>query len=127
MSKKLEAAIESLRESKKAEADAKKIRVAAEETIAKLVKFDDTGSKTFTEAGYKFEVKRPLNRTLDEAAWAAIENEIPEDRRCVRSKLSLDAKGFSWIQENDPSVFKLIAQAVTSKPGKVSVTIKEVL
>jgi hypothetical protein len=36
----------------------------------------------------------------------------------------LDEKGFRWLQENNPGLYRIMARAVETKPGKVAVTVE---
>ena len=96
-------------------------RILSEEIGAQLEHPDD-GSATHTFDGYKVTVKGVLNRKVDWDAFDKVRTKFPP----VKMKPSLDLKGLTWLQDNDPDVYAEYAQtAITTKAGAVSVTVKE--
>lgn len=80
-------------------------------------------SKTYKDGDWKVVVKQPVNHTMDWDAWEAVKADIPEEFWPVETKTVLDEKGVKWIKDNDPAIYATLAQALTTRPGAVSVTV----
>ena len=114
-------------EAKRAEDEAKTKRIAAEEAIAALVETDDNGSKTVAcGEGLKVTVKRALSYDADVEAIRALEIEKHPVTYVapVGARFEFDFRAYEEMREKDPEAFKLVAQHVTTKPRKASVTLK---
>lgn len=110
---------------KKAEDAAKKLRIQAEEAIAALVQTGDNASKTVEAGDLKVVVKRKLNYTADLDAIKSLN--IPALLMPVvqvPASVEFDEKAYEQLRENHPETFSAIAKFVTTKPAKVSVTLK---
>jgi hypothetical protein len=106
---------------------AKEKRIEAEEDLIAATKFSkEEGSETFEGGAYKVTVTAKINRKLDADIYSSMEEAIPENLRPVEWKPSLDLAGYRWLQDNEPKIFRMIAKAVTEKPGKPAVTLKRV-
>ena len=128
MSKELENKVAELRDMKKVEDAHKERRSALEMEIYELL--DDkpeVGKIVTTEVGgCKVTINAPLRRTLDVTEWQKIEASVPESFRPVCAKLTLDAKKYTALRELSPEWYDYCAAAVIAKPGKISVSVKEV-
>lgn len=124
MSDNLEALAAEWRAAKKAENDARNQRVDIESRIIELTGHKEEGSQTHEAGDWKVSVTGKLNRKLDPAKWAEIEDSIPEDLRPVRYNPSLDTKGLRYLEQNEPDVYKRVAQAIETKPAKPAVEVK---
>lgn len=99
----------------------------AEEAIIRAVGAKDEGSFTVRCDHYKVTTTQPVRRTLNESTIRAIRREIPEDifEAMFDYKPSLNVRLFKECQELRPEVYNLVAKAVTSKPGKISVKVED--
>lgn len=112
------------RKSKSAEDDARKTRIAIEEQIMQLTGCKEEGSQTHDAGDWKVRVTGKLTRKLDADAWAKIEPRIPESLRPVQYRPVLDTKGLRYLQNNEPDVYRLVAQAIETKPAKAAIEVK---
>jgi hypothetical protein len=114
------------------EESARESRIAIEGQIIALVDFDsDRGQKTVTlEDGTKIVVKKELSykvnfEALEEERFPLDEDgEQPPMPTKLKTTRELDVKGYEWYRENNPDVFRIIAQHVTVTPRKPSVEVK---
>lgn len=109
-----------------AEAAARDHRIACEEAIIAAVGVRDEGSQTTKTAFYKVTTKGSLLRSLDEKAWREIRDQVPDAiaDQVVTYKPSLSAAGVKFIELNEPQLYRLIARAITVKPGKAAVSVE---
>ena len=84
------------------------------------------GQKTYDADGWKIVVKAPLIRSMDWKRWAEIKDEIPAAMQPIKIKEELDEKGVKWLMANEPDLYAVVAQAITTKPGAVQVTVTPV-
>ena len=108
----------------KADEDASKARrIEIEEAIVAQLGKREEGSKTHDLNTYKITITGVINRTLDKAVWETIKDQIPEKLRPVTYVPKLDTAGVKWLQTNDPNTYRLVAKALTIKPGKTNVKV----
>ncbi len=107
-----------------AEEAARKKRIELESEIEKLFESQLGTRKTFKPDGFKVTINRPLYRKLDTDKWQEIASRIPVALRPVKTKVELDEKGYNWLRDNDPDNYRVVATAVTEKPGKASVKVE---
>ena len=106
---------------KRAEDEAKKLRVEQENRIAAMIATKTEGADK-TEAGrYKITVTSKLTRTLDYPAFQAIESDIPAHIKPVVMKPDIDLKQLRKLEEVMP---ELVPHFVTSKPAKPQVKVE---
>lgn len=103
-----------------------RIRDEIGEELARRLGTKPEGAQTHSVGGYKVTLTQRVNRTLDAKKWESIKENIPEGLRPVNYAPKLDIKGAKYLEDNEPDVWAEIAKAVTVKPGKVSVYVKEV-
>jgi hypothetical protein len=106
-------------EAKRDEAAANARRIAVEEQMIQAMEVPDEGSKTHKLDGYKVTVTQPVTRKIDLDAWANVEDKCPAELRPVKIVAVADAPGMKWLQEHQPRIWKKIASAFETKPGKV--------
>ena len=109
---------------KEKEAEAKLDRIGAEEALLKAVTPKDEGSVTFKENFYKVTVKSPVNRTIDTDAYLEMEWKLPPKKNPIVKKLSIDIKKYRTLEEHEPDMFALLSKCITSKPGKIQVSVE---
>jgi len=113
-----------LAEAKKNEALAKQARIVAEEALVAEVGFAKSeGQETYDAGDYRVTVKQPLTRKLDADALRDVIAEHPNLSDAVRYKPELVAARVKTLTDEE---WSRLAKAVETKPGKVSVTLKEV-
>ena len=110
-------------QAKAAEDAAKARRIEIEESLVAQLGKRDEGSQTHDLGGFKVTVTGVINRSLDKEVWERIKEKIPEEKRPVVYEPKLDVTGIKWLQINDPDTYRIIAQALTVKPGKTNIKI----
>lgn len=113
-------------DAKRQENAANKRRIEVEEQLAQALDVPDEGSKTHKLEGFKVTVTQPVARNLDEAAWAKVQHLVPKDMRPVKVKTEADATGCKYLAQNEPAMWRKIAKAFETKPGKIGFKVEEV-
>ena len=113
---------------KNTERCATEARIRAELELLALCPAKPEGSMTTRTDGYKVTTTGVVNRSVDQAALAAIRSAIPEALfdQAVRYKPELITAGVRNLQLNEPATYAVLAQAFTAKPGKTSVVVERV-
>lgn len=101
----------------------------AEEALLAAVGAKEEGSQTVTVGDYKVTTTGKINRSLDAKAWDALKQQIPEPlaNRLVRYKAEINLTELKFIAAHEPSYYAMVAPAITSKPAKTSVEVKEIV
>lgn len=117
-----------LQRAKDKENDARLVRLDIEAQILELVGVDAEGTKTVKGDQYQLSTTGKVNRTIDQRKLSDLKSKIPTPlfKRLISYTPKLNLKEYRFIEANEPDYFALIAPAVTSKPAKPSVSIKEV-
>jgi hypothetical protein len=110
---------------KTAEDAARRNRVKCEENLVLLTGAKQEGRQSHDAGDYSVTVTGKMTRALDIGKWEKIKDSIPEKMRPVTYKPALDLSGVRYLQNNEPEVYALFSQAMTVKPAKTSVTIKQ--
>ena len=105
-------------------ANAKRLKI--EQQLVQALEIPEEGSKTHKMDGFKVTVTQPITRKLDVDAWAKVESHCPVAMRPVKIKFEADATGCKWLQNNEPQIWKKIAKAFETKPGKVGFKVEEI-
>jgi hypothetical protein len=108
---------------------AQEIAAQAEAELLAAIGHKPEGSLTVTvNDTWKVTTTGKMNRTLDAKAWETIKAKIPAPlaNRLVRYKPEISLTELRYIEINEPAYFGLISQALTVKPAKASVTVKEI-
>lgn len=105
------------------EESAKSRRIKIEEGLIASLGAKPEGSKTHDLGEFKVTVTGVINRTLDKEVWETIKDKLPQEIRPVTYEPTLDVTGVKWLQENQPEDYKVLAQAITVKPGKTAVKV----
>jgi hypothetical protein len=99
--------------------------LASLECIAKA----EEGSTTTKLDGFKVVTTQNVYRRVDQDKWAEIEEKVPADWRPVKTKVEPVAAKCKALANSDDETTKqwwaYIAQAITTKPGKLSVKVEE--
>jgi hypothetical protein len=112
-------------EAKRAETAANKRRVAIEAQLSEALEVPAEGSKTHHIEGFKIVLTQPVKRNLDEVAWEQVKRMVPANPRPVKMKLEADGTGCKYLAENEPELWRKIAVAFETKPGKIGVKVEE--
>ena len=107
---------------KAAEDAAKQARLAAESELVQAVANDKMeGSKTTATPDWKITVSNKLTRSLDYQAYQSISATLPPNLQFVDLKPEINLTKLRHVEAIDPAI---VAQCVTVKPAKPSITIK---
>lgn len=100
----------------------------AEEALLSAVGAKEEGTTSLTVGNYKVSTVGKINRTLDAGAWEEIRKHVPEPlaNRLVRYKPEINMRELKFIQTNEPAFYAMVAPAITSKPAKTAVEVKEI-
>ena len=112
-------------EAKEAEAHAKERRLNIETQITELVGVSDEG--TTNAEGHLFKVKTvgKLTRSLDDSAIQSDWDKLPDEiKKCVKWKPSLDTKNLRSLESMRGDLLPVMAQYMTTKPAKPSVSVE---
>jgi hypothetical protein len=127
----LQELINQLYDAKRAEDEAKKQRIVAEEAIAAMIETPENGSKTVDGGhGIKVTVKRGIIYDANIDAIRDITNApvgaalpltfVPPQP----SSYAFDEKAYEALRTSSPAFFAEVAKHVTTKPRKVAVSLK---
>jgi hypothetical protein len=118
--------VEAWREAKRREQTAEAERVLIGNKLASILGVPEEGAKSHTVGNYSVTVKQPINRTVDWAVFDAAKAVAPEGTHMPEKvKRELDETGLKWIRDNQPELYAEIAKAVTAKPGRIGIEVKE--
>jgi hypothetical protein len=112
-------------EAKRAEAVAQAQRIAIEEQIVAALGARDEGAQTHTVGDYKVTLTQPVTRKLDEKKWSLVASQCPAALQPVKVKVEADATGCKWLANNEPEIWRKIADAFTTTKGKVGVKVEK--
>ncbi len=107
-------------------------RLRAESGLLELLRHCETipteGTVTTTHGQFKIAVRCSINRTIDRDALCQIAPTVPEEvaKRLFRWKPELDLKELRYLESNEPAIYALVAQAITAKPAKPSISVEAV-
>lgn len=125
----LERAAEALIQAKAAEIAANQRRLEAERDVLHLLgEIEAEGTHKSTSGNYTVTVRSSMNRTIDRDVLVQIAPQIPEQiaKRLFRWKPELELRELRYVQDNEPELYAVIAQAITMKPAKPTVTVERV-
>jgi hypothetical protein len=122
----LEALARDWLDARRAEAAAAQRRHTIEAQLAAALDVPAEGSRTHRLNGYKVTLTQPVTRRVDEAAWEQVRNRCPPDLQPVKIRIEADAAGCKYLANNEPEIWRAIARAFETKPGKIGVRVEEV-
>lgn len=123
----LERAAERLLKAKAAEQAAQQLRLVAElEVLDLLGEIEAEGTTHVEDGAFKITVRCSMNRTVDKEMLKEIAPRIPEaiGKRLFKWEPKLDLKELRYIQSNEIELYGVIAQAITMKSAKPSITVE---
>lgn len=105
---------------------ADKAVLEAEDTVLNFIDKKPEGAVTHVDDDYKVVATFGFNRTIDQDALAMVHNVVGSEifNRVfpVVSKLSL--ADLRYFQNNEPDIYRALAQAITVKPAKPNVRLE---
>jgi len=111
-------------EAKRNEETARNQRIAIESQLAEAFDVPDEGSKTHHTDTHKLTLTQPVYRTVNPVEWKNVAAQVPHEMRPIKTKIEADAAGCKYLANNEPELWRKIASAFESKPGKVSVKVE---
>ena len=114
-------------DAKAQEEAANKRRLAIEAELCEALETKGEGSITHDVGGYKVTLTQPVTRKVDPKMWAMVAKDCPRELHPIKTKIEADAAGMKWLAENQPNVWRKIATAFETKPGKVGVKVVRVM
>lgn len=120
----LDALCEALVHAKAKEDDAKKVRVAIEDEILAIVGAKDEGSLTVNTDHFKVTTTGRITRTLDAKKVDNLSLPAPLLARLFTWQPKLNLREARYVENNEPDHWKVLATAITTKPGKASVKVE---
>lgn len=117
-----------LEAAKIAEAAATAARIDAENAVLAVTGCKDEGSETHRGLAYKVTVTGVVNRRVDEAALGAVRERLSPAicERVFRFKPEVITAGVRYLQQNEPELYAIAAQAITATPGKAQVKVEAI-
>jgi hypothetical protein len=113
-------------DSNAAEDAAKTRRIEIENALIAQLGAKSEGSKTHDLGEFKVTITGVVNRTLDKEIWETIKDKLPQEVRPVTYEPKLDITGVKWLQEHQPEDYRILAQAMIVRPGKVGVKVVQI-
>lgn len=112
-------------EAKEAEAHAKERRLNIETQITELVGFAEEGTTNAEGNLFKVKTVGKLTRSLDDSAIQSDWDTLPDEiKKCVKWKPSLDTKNLRSLEAMRDDLMPVMAQYMTTKPAKPSVSVE---
>ncbi len=110
---------------KRVESQAKAEALELEKQIIKIVGEKEEGTTNCETLQYKVSTTGKLNRKLEVEALNQVRHLLPEAifNRLIQVKPAIDLKELRYVESNEPDLYKIIAQAITTKPAKTSIKI----
>jgi hypothetical protein len=110
------------------ENQAKAARVEAELALIALVGVKAEGSSTHKGERYKVMTTGTMYRKVDEAALGAVRSALPAAifDSAFKFKPEVITAGIRYLQQNEPELYAIAAQAITATPGKPAVEVSAI-
>lgn len=117
--------VDELEAAKAAEEKARKQRIYAEQRLMPFVNRKEVGSAaTQVGDGRVVTVKQGFNWSFDRDKYRAVKDSIPENLRPIQIKEICSPTIMTYMQRNEPELFKSVCDVFTQRPAKPSVTIR---
>lgn len=124
----IDEAATALAAAKHTENQARTARVAAEEALLAMLEARDEGTVSARGDAWKVTARYGINRTVDAAALEAVRAAVPCDlfEQVIEYKPAIKLPGLRYMRNNEPQTYAVLAQAITAKPAKPSVSIEAI-
>lgn len=122
----LDALAEALLEAKKKENDARTLRTAIEEEILAIVGAKLEGSLSIDTDRFHITTTGRITRTLDAVKVKTLDLPKPLLDRLFSWEPKLNLRECRYVEENEDHHWARLSQAITTKPAKASVAVKEI-
>jgi hypothetical protein len=100
-------------------------RVRVEQELIKRLGLPELfRQKTHTPAGFRVVIAAEGDIKMDWPKWTEVRGTIPEAMRPTRWIETVDKSKAKYLKQAEPAMFAQIAQALTTKPLKPSVTVE---
>ena len=96
-----------------------------DQKLIAIIGFEQEGSRTMDATHFKVTTQGKLNRKVDEVKWAAIEQQIPEHLRPIKTKQIVDLKILRALEMAQPELYRYVCGALITKPATTSIKIQE--
>lgn len=96
-----------------------------DQKLIAIIGFEQEGSRTMDATHFKVTTHGKLNRKVDEVKWAAIEQQIPEHLRPIKTKQVVDLKILRALEMAQPELYRYVCGALITKPATTSIKIQE--
>ena len=106
------------------EKKAKARRLEIEGLIVAISDVKEEGSSITKTRYYKCTCTGKLTRKLDQEAWENIRDDIPLELQPVKTKVDIDLPKLRAIESANPELFKLVCNAIATKPAKTSIKVE---
>lgn len=113
---------------KREETEARAARIAAEEALLAMLEAREEGTVSAKGEAWKVSVRYAMNRSVDAAALSAIRDQVPPAllEQAIEYAPKIKLPGLRYLRNNEPDTYRVLAQAITAKPAKPSVSIEPI-
>lgn len=104
-------------------------RIRVEDAILLQHPCPKEGQERYTDSdGNACVIKQTITRKVDAKAYSTIRDIIPEALRPIEivEEIKLDMKGYRWLEEHEPALFKRFCTCLIEKAGKPNIHIEEI-
>lgn len=112
------------RESKAAEDAARAERIKVEEQIISVVGVKEEGTVSRKTDWFKLSTTGKLTRTLDDKAFMAIRDQVPDAISPVEFAPKLNLRKLRDLETTNPDAYRLVASCLVTKPAKPAVRVE---
>lgn len=121
--------VDDLIEARKQEAIATAKRIAVEEEIIKELGHREEGSSSHTlPSGAKLVITGKINYSIcDRFLFETLCQKLPEDLRPIKIETKIDETVAKKLRAEKKHLWEIIAPAITTKPAKVNVQVRDFL
>lgn len=120
----LESAVQAYIDAKRAEDEAKRARVAAEERVLAMAPAKEEGSQTIEVGGYKLTTTGKLAYSCDDIdALREITRKWDTNMVPVKTSITLDETGCKYLRRERPDLWQQLSGVITIKPAKTALKV----
>lgn len=112
------------REARAAEDAARDERVRVEDQIIALVGVKEEGTLSRKTAWFKLSTTGKLTRSLDDKAFLAIRDQVPDEISPVEFAPKLNLRKLRDLETTHPDAYRLVASCLVTKPAKPAVRVE---